>query len=211
MTQIDKYVLAYRETIDDLSAQVDEKASLEERLEEVRSSIYKLRQIANSLSSYRGLDPKKEYPHLFVDNLELDQGITYRVRDCFKPGVGLSATQVRDALVRSASFDLKDYKNPLATIHTILKRLMKAGELFVVPSEHEDEPTVYMMPPAETIPVAKRVTERLKKKRPAWAEYLAAHGGLIISNPPYFASGKSLTRRQQREVDEIMAEQPDKG
>src|SRR5207245_2787298 len=107
-------------------------------------------------------------------------------------------------------FDLDGYKNPLATIHTILKRLVKAGELFICTFDDEDGPTVYMMPPAETIPVAKRVAETLKKKRPAWAKYLAEHGGLIIGNPPYFASGKGLTPRQRREVDEVMAEQAEK-
>lgn len=211
MTDIDKYVLLYRQTINDLSGKVSDKADLEERLTEVRSEIYKLRQIATSLSAYRGLDPRTEYPDLFVDNLELDAGITSRVRGCFTSDKALSATQVRNSLLAS-KYDLTDYKNALATIHTILKRLVKAGELFVVNEDGEQgSQTMYMMPPAETIPVAKRVAEILKKKRPAWAEYLAERGGLILGNPPHFASGKRMTTRMRREVAETLreSEQPD--
>jgi hypothetical protein len=207
MATIDKYVLMYRQTIDDLSAALETRAALEEQLEEVRNSIQQLREIAYSTSAYRGLDPKAEYPSLFIDGGIVDVGFTDAVRATFKPGKAMTAIQVRNDLI-NAGFDLDGYRNPLATIHTILKRLVKSGELFIGPSfddEDDDGPTVYIMPPADTIAVAKRVTEKLKKKRPAWAKYLAEHGGLILAEPPYFASGKPLTVRQQREVRETLA------
>ena len=209
MATIDKYVLMYRQAIADLAAALGERAALEERLEEVKNVIQQLREIAYSTSAYRGLDPKAEYPNLFIDGGIVDVGFTDAVRATFTPGKGMTAIQVRNDLI-NAGFDLDGYTNPLATIHTILKRLVKAGELFIGPSfddEDEDGPTIYIMPPAETIPVAKRVSETLKKKRPAWAKYLAERGGLILGNPPYFASGKALTPRQRREVGEVMAEQ----
>lgn len=48
----------------------------------------------------------------------------------------LTAKQVRD-LLRGAGFDLSSYTNPLASIHTILKRLAERGEVEVSESNGE--------------------------------------------------------------------------
>jgi len=163
--------------------------------------------------------------------------------------VGLSPVQVRNRL-RAGGFDLKGYKNPLATIHTILKRLVKAGELFVMPQDEEDGPTIYIMPPSarttsntvnalnapstEVVNALDRaivrladgiqpsqeakqivirpgepVTKILRKKDPRWWEYIKQSGGIILSNPPYFANGKRLTVRQRRELKEAIGEKKD--
>ena len=52
------------------------------------------------------------------------------------PSQALSAKKVRD-LLRSAGFDLSSYTNPLASIHTILKRLAERGEVEVSESNGE--------------------------------------------------------------------------
>jgi hypothetical protein len=52
------------------------------------------------------------------------------------PSQALTAKKVRD-LLRGAGFDLSSYTNPLASIHTILKRLAERGEVVVGESNGE--------------------------------------------------------------------------
>lgn len=52
------------------------------------------------------------------------------------PSQALTAKKVRD-LLRGAGFDLSSYTNPLASIHTILKRLAERGEVVVSESDGE--------------------------------------------------------------------------
>lgn len=234
--KIDKYTLIYRESIDDLSAALEEKESLEDRLQEVIAKIDDLRQVAYSTANMCGVDPRVEYPSLFLEETSLDIGFTDAIRGVFSPGVGMSPVQVRNRL-RAGGFDLKGYKNPLATIHTILKRLVKAGELFVMPQDEEDGPTLYIMPPTDRTTTSKTVnalnapstdgiqpsqeakrivirpgepvTKILRRKDPRWWEYIKQSGGIILSNPPYFANGKRLTVRQRRELKEAIGEKKD--
>lgn len=59
-------------------------------------------------------------------------GFTDSVRNVLRnvPAQALTARNVRD-LLRGAGFDLSSYTNPLASIHTILKRLAERGEVVV--------------------------------------------------------------------------------
>jgi hypothetical protein len=65
-------------------------------------------------------------------------GFTDSVRNVLRnvPSQALTAKKVRD-LLRSAGFDLSSYTNPLASIHTILKRLAERGEVEVSESGGE--------------------------------------------------------------------------
>ncbi len=65
-------------------------------------------------------------------------GFTDSVRNVLRnaPSQALTAKMVRD-LLRGAGFDLSSYTNPLASIHTILKRLAERGEVDV--SERNEE------------------------------------------------------------------------
>jgi hypothetical protein len=65
-------------------------------------------------------------------------GFTESVRNVLRnvPSQALTAKKVRD-LLRSAGFDLSSYTNPLASIHTILKRLAERGEVEVSESSGE--------------------------------------------------------------------------
>jgi len=65
-------------------------------------------------------------------------GFTDSIRNVLRnvPSQALTAKQVRD-LLRGAGFDLSSYTNPLASIHTILKRLAERGEVEVSKSNGE--------------------------------------------------------------------------
>jgi len=61
----------------------------------------------------------------------------------------LTALEVRDRLV-SIGVDLEKYSNPLASIHTVIKRMHEGGEL--VERDREDEPSsrtayAFVLPP----------------------------------------------------------------
>ncbi len=65
-------------------------------------------------------------------------GFTDSVRNVLRnvPSQALTAKKVRD-LLRGVGFDLSSYTNPLASIHTILKRLAERGEVEVSESNGE--------------------------------------------------------------------------
>jgi hypothetical protein len=65
-------------------------------------------------------------------------GFTDSVRNVLRnvPSQALTAKKVRD-LLRGAGFDLSSYTNPLASIHTILKRLAERREVEVSESNGE--------------------------------------------------------------------------
>jgi len=65
-------------------------------------------------------------------------GFTDSVRNVLRnvPSQALTAKKVRD-LLRCAGFDLSSYTNPMASIHTILKRLAERGEVEVSESSGE--------------------------------------------------------------------------
>jgi hypothetical protein len=65
-------------------------------------------------------------------------GFTDSVRNVLRnvPFQALTPKKVRD-LLREAGFDLSSYTNPLASIHTILKRLADRGEVVVSESDKE--------------------------------------------------------------------------
>jgi hypothetical protein len=131
--------------IKDLQAAWDRRERLTDQLLEVNAKLDSLRDTAYSVSHLCEADPEKEFPHLFERESPQDKGITDAIRKLFTPGLGYTAIQVRDGL-RAKGFRIDHYKNPLATIHTILKRLVKSGELHAIESD-DNEPTSYFRLP----------------------------------------------------------------
>jgi len=70
-----------------------------------------------------------------VTKAHLTMGITDLSREILKKNFfPMTAGQVREKL-EARKLDLSRYSNPLAVIHTVLKRLVKSGEARVVPQE----------------------------------------------------------------------------
>lgn len=115
---VDKNV--YRETVRELKADLmqleTEENQLKSRLEVIRLHKEK---ITDTLSNFS-----------FFLNEETSPGLTDAVRKLFSigPNVWGSATKVRDGL-KKHGFPLDNYTQPLAVIHTTLRRLEKQGEL----------------------------------------------------------------------------------
>ncbi len=99
-----------------------ERAELERQLEDREGQIAVLKRTVNFLAPLVGKEPTPSVP-------PEGAGMTDSVRDILrKSPEPLTASEIRDALER-LGFDMKSYSNPLATIHTVLRRLTEADEV----------------------------------------------------------------------------------
>ena len=119
------YKRSYKAAIDELSKLMEQFEDLEGQMEALRERMATVRKGVHGLAALCGANPEKEYPHLFPRTISADIGFTDAIREVFKSGdvhEYYSPVRMRDEL-KKRGFDLSKYKNPLASIHTILKRL----------------------------------------------------------------------------------------
>jgi hypothetical protein len=103
-----------------------------------------------------------------VDDPIITLGLTDAIRYVFgkaKPQP-LGPTEVKDALVESG-YDVSDYSNVMASIHTIIKRLLKKGEIAIsLPKWAANKDRKYVwsggLPPPP--PVPRNMLERIKNE-----------------------------------------------
>ncbi len=100
------------------------------------------------------------------------------------------AVSVRRQKPVSASFDMN-----IESLHGAKRTL----------NEETAEPTWKKLG-LRPAPLSKDVVKKLKEKRTEWDKYLTEGGGIVLSNPPYFATGKRLTARQRRELQQAREE-----
>lgn len=134
---------AYKNTLEIARAEfeqlITEESELQTRLEWNRNRQAGLKKTIDSLSALVGEDSDAGIP-----------GISDAIRTVLFEQHGadkrivLMPTGIRNRLV-SAGFDLGNYKNPMAVIHTTLKRLEDQGEVEAV--ETKDRKTGYRWVP----------------------------------------------------------------
>ena len=131
----DLYKQSFDTAINELSELVKELNDLDDRRETVSERILKVRRGVIALSPLIGEDPKnieRKFPELFPNVIPPDTGLTEAVRKILMSSAQpLTPTGVRSELEK-AKFDLNKYKNPLASIHTTLKRLAETDGFQVV-------------------------------------------------------------------------------
>ena len=100
----------------DLRELETEEAKLASRLKEIKRRKEKIAETLSNLS--------------FLLGEETSEGLTDAVRNLFasRPEVWAQARDVRDGL-QKRGVQIDNYAQPLATIHTTLRRLKKRGEL----------------------------------------------------------------------------------
>jgi hypothetical protein len=100
-----------------LAAAIAEYEALGAERRQLDDRLAQLAQTISSLSRLLGLTPTQPF------------GLTDACRLVYRnAGVPLSPTEVRERL-RAIGVDLSAYRNEMAAIHTVLKRLNEAGEL----------------------------------------------------------------------------------
>jgi hypothetical protein len=111
-----------------------EREDLDERRDVIDKRITKLRQGLLGFGSLCGMDREEvrsEHPELFPDSIDPDTGLTDAVRDVLWENVEtfISPVFIRDTL-KAKGYEISKYKNPLASIHSVLKRLKTQKEVF---------------------------------------------------------------------------------
>jgi len=161
-------------TTDEYRSALDKAISEYERLGAERRRIddrlAQLTQTITTLSRLVGLEPTIPF------------GLTDACRLVYRnAGIPLSPTDVRERL-RAIGFDLSNYSNEMAAIHTVLRRLNGAGELraMAAPGRH-----VY----------AWRVPTTMHAISPDMAQYLREHP-TFHTDPPAGTQAKPSRRKK---------------
>jgi hypothetical protein len=128
----------------ELRALLEQRRNLKSELDKVNTQVSRLREGVMGLAALAGVNLKETSPELFTNDIVVNLGLTDAIRKVLGEGDFPSTpTDVRDGLLE-LGFPIHKHKNPLASIHSVLKRLIDAGQ--VVPAtEIETQKTVYML------------------------------------------------------------------
>ncbi|MBZ5573948.1 MAG: hypothetical protein LAO09_18955 [Acidobacteriia bacterium] len=126
-----KYRRALYEAKQDLARCLVERQKIDRKVARLQTVVSDLENLCGELehkSFVTGVE------RVIKANLKL--GITEMTRVILKQTFfPLTATQLQEKLV-TEKLQLSRYANPLAVIHTVLKRLVKSGEVRVIPQAH---------------------------------------------------------------------------
>lgn len=137
MSEHSDYKRTLQTAASELSSLIEEVEELDARRDKITSRIVALREMVFAMSNVVGEDPKITYPELFPELIEPETGFTDAVREVLKSSNKyFSPVDIRDTLLERGFFVGKSYRNPLAAIHQILKRLVGSKEI-----EPKDENT----------------------------------------------------------------------
>ncbi len=126
------YQDAFSEAIDELAELMTEREQLDAKRESLDRRIIRLREAVFGLGGLCGKSTEaisSKWPELFPDSIEPDVGLTDAIREVLSSSDKyLSPVFIRDTL-KARGFDIDKYKNALASIHSVLKRLTRQGEV----------------------------------------------------------------------------------
>jgi len=140
----DHYKTALEAARQELAELEDERAKIDRRISELQQGIV-------GLSALAPAEAGSDKPQSMMDVLAgvgADTGLTDATRMITSSfGFPMTPKQMRDALLH-LGYDLGGYSNILASLHTIMKRLTKSGELINVVDEKGNELGAYAWNPA---------------------------------------------------------------
>ncbi len=129
--------ISYKATFDaalgELAEMMAEREDLDSKRDDIDTRISRLREAIIGLGGLCRTSPEgiaAAHPGLFPDRVVPDVGFTDAIRAVFKknPDYFHSPVWIRDAL-SADGFDVDKYKNVLASIHSILRRLKIKGDV----------------------------------------------------------------------------------
>jgi hypothetical protein len=140
----DFYKKAFNSALEELATLAKRRTLLKKELLDLEDRMEKLRQGAVGLASLANVEfheIKENYPDLFEDEIDPRMGITDAVRETLRASQGwLTPVDVRNRLYLMIPA-IASHKNPLASIHAVLRRLVDKGE--VVSGSDAEKRTVY--------------------------------------------------------------------
>ena len=131
----------------------------------------------------------------------------------------LSAIDVRDRL-KAIGFNVKQYQNDMATVNLTLERMARQGEIDTSrnkiggkrlyiwspigpsPQFEELDPSIKVLP-ADPGHLRVILTSQRQsgKEKPAWYKFMK-EAGMVLTDPPYAKSKRSLTVREAKRLRE---------
>jgi hypothetical protein len=143
---VEFYKTAFKAAVEELSSlteqyerKVREEEALEDRMEKVRAG-------AVSLATLAGMDFQKvqdEYPSLFAGQPDPRIGITDAVREVLRSSPDmLTPLEIRDRVYR-LSPTIAGHKNPLASIHAVIRRFMDTDQVVMATTDQGSGKTMY--------------------------------------------------------------------
>jgi|SRR5689334_6259350 len=139
---------AYRKLLDSEAATlrklIGERKTLKNRLESINDEISRLREGVMGLAALAHVDLKVDYPDITTEAVKADIGLTDAIRTVLKESQleFMSPSNVREALFVDEIYPIHQHKNPLASIHSVLKRLVDADQV-VTATDQDTGKTVY--------------------------------------------------------------------
>ena len=131
----DEYRRALDEAVREYERAIADRAALETRIAQLHQTI-------GTLTTLCGFTPTVPF------------GLTDACRVALRgAGRPMTAVEVRDRL-HATGYDLEKYANPLAAIHTVLKRLRAAGEADSTPADASARTAYAFVSPTERPPTA---------------------------------------------------------
>jgi hypothetical protein len=128
----ENYKNALSSALNELSKLMAARERLDIHREELDMKIFRLREGLFGLAILCGTDTNQlaaEYPELFPDLISPDTGLTDAIRKAMQAKrTYASPVEVKNRLAEMG-YDIGKYKNILASIHTILKRLVDSEEV----------------------------------------------------------------------------------
>jgi len=117
------------------------KQELAHELVERQKSDQKVARLQSLITQLQDLCAEQDQKRFWnsIENVvkaDLKGGITETIRVLLKErSLPMRATELK-AGIEARKYDLARYKNPLAVIHTVLNRLVKSGEVKVIPQKY---------------------------------------------------------------------------
>jgi hypothetical protein len=140
----DYYKTAFESALSELSGLIKERMELRAKLETIEDRIERVRQGALGLVALLDVDfeeVRQKYPGLFDEQLDPRIGITEAVREALKSAnTLLTPVEVKERVIH-ISPAIAGHKNPMASVHAILRRLNENGD--AVSGTTNDGKTLY--------------------------------------------------------------------
>lgn len=222
----DFYQNALDSALKELSDLQAERDGLQEKVDALDARIEKVRQGALALTSLAELnfdEVKNKYPDLFDDADDPRIGITDAVKEALKSAEKpLTPIQVRERVLK-ISPAIAGHKNPMASIHAVLRRLTDKDNVFMADMVADGTTVYFWLSPVESTAkkqlsnwfsnsevVWERVVEQRRRKGIVAAEerdvqtLRSQRGGKSLSGQPR----KTLSDNTRDEADLVLTNPP---
>ncbi|MGC1371282.1 MAG: hypothetical protein WA824_04005, partial [Candidatus Sulfotelmatobacter sp.] len=97
-----------------------------------------------------------------MDEVSGKKGFTEAIRSILRPGAAFKPTHIKDMIVLLRKMDLSGYTNPMASIHTTLRRMRTAGEREELQNDKGEK--LYRLAPGSKGPSQSEIDEQEKTK-----------------------------------------------